>query len=193
LVSSAGTALSQQASASPTKPTPAPTPIPLAEVPSQAQSVLDSLQEIEADVSRDQSSADTIGRAVLDLKGEIDTRVADDKRLLTTSPSLDVLYPLKLTWRTFDVRLSVSARELAEHATNVEKQLERLDQLKKIWQATLQSAKQPEAPPPVLQRVQSVVDSIERTRQATESGQAHVWPCRAPFPGSKRAYAPLCR
>jgi potassium-dependent mechanosensitive channel len=174
LVSSGGTAPGQQASAAAPKTNPAPTPIPLAEVPSQAQSVLDSLQEIEAHVSRDQSSADTISRAVLDLKGEIDTRVADDKRLLTTSPSLDVLYPLKLTWRTFDVRLSASARELGEYATDLEKHLGRLDQLKKIWQATLQSAKPPETPPPVLQRVQSVVDSIERTQEATESGQAHV-------------------
>jgi hypothetical protein len=185
LVSSGGKAGGEQASASPPKTNPAPTPIPLAEVPSQAQSVLDSLQEIEADVSGDQSSADSIARNVLDLKGEIDARVADDKRLLTTSPSLDVLYPLKLTWRAFDVRLSVSARELAEHATNLEKQLGRLDQLKKIWQTTLQSAKQPETPPPVLQRVQTVVDSIERTRQATESGQAHVLALQSSLSGEQ--------
>jgi potassium efflux system protein len=185
LVSSGGRAPGQQPSAAAPKTTPAPTPIPLAEVPSQAQSVLDSLQDVEADVSRDQSSADSIGRTVLDLKGEIDARVADDKRLLTTSPSLDVLYPLKLTWRAFDVRLSVSARELAEHATNLEKQLERLDQLKKIWQATIQLAKQPETPPPVLQRVQSLVDSIERTRQATESGQAHVLALQSSLSGEQ--------
>jgi hypothetical protein len=41
-------------------------------------------------------------------------------------------------------------------------------------QATLQSAKQPETPPSVLQRVQSVFDSVERTRQAAESGRDHV-------------------
>ena len=174
LVSSSRMSPGQQAAGSAPKMNPAPTPIPLAEVPSQAQSALDTLQEIEADVSREQSSADAISSSVLDLNGEIDARIADDKRLLTTSPSLDVLYRLKRNWQTFGVRSLVSARELTGHATSLEEQLGRLDKLNKTWQATLQAAKQPGTPAPVLQRVQSVVDSIARTRQAIESSQAHV-------------------
>jgi potassium-dependent mechanosensitive channel len=174
LISSAGTALSQQASTSPGKPTPAPTPVPLAKVPLEAQSTLASLQEIDANVSRDQSSAEAIGRALSELTNEIDARIADDRRLLTFSPTLEVLFRLKLAWQSFGVRLLVSARELTQHATSIEEQLGRLDKLNKAWQATLLSAKQPETPAPVLQSVQSVVDSVERTRQATESGQAHV-------------------
>ena len=173
LVSSGGAAPGQPASASPAKPNPA-TPIPLAKVPLEAQSALTSLQEIDGNVSGDQSSADGIARTLSDLTSEIDARIADDTRLLTTSPSLDMLYRLKLTWENFGVRLLVSARELTQHATSLEEQFARLDQLNKTWQATLQSAKQPETPPPVLQRVQSVVDSVERTRQTTESGRDHV-------------------
>jgi potassium-dependent mechanosensitive channel len=174
LISSAGMAPGQQAAASPSKANPAATPIPLAEVPTQAEAALDSLQEIEADVSNDQSSADSIARTVVDLKDEIDARIGEDKRLLTTSPSLDVLYPLKLTWQGFDVRLLVSARQLTVHATSLATQLGRLDKLNKSWQATLQTAKQPETPAPVLQRVQNVVDSIESARHTTESAQSHV-------------------
>jgi hypothetical protein len=109
-VSSGGTAPGQQASASPAKPTPAPTPIALAKVPLEAQSALASLQEIEANVSGDQSSADGIARTLSVLTSEIDARIADDTRLLTTSPSLEVLYPLKLAWQGFGVRLSVLVR-----------------------------------------------------------------------------------
>jgi hypothetical protein len=138
----------------------------------EAQSALASLQEIDANVSKDQSSADGSARSLSDLTSELDARIADDKRLLTTSPSLDVLYRLKLAWEKFGVRLSVSARELTQHSSSLE--LLRLDQLNKTWQATLQSAKQPETPPPVLQSVQSVVDSVERTQQAAESGRDHV-------------------
>jgi len=107
-ISSGATAPSQQPPASPPRTNPAPTPIPLAAVPSNAQSALDSLQETEADVSRAQSSADSIARTVSDLTSEIDARIADDTRLLTTSPSLEVLYRLKRDWRTFGVRLLVS-------------------------------------------------------------------------------------
>jgi hypothetical protein len=140
----------------------------------EAQSALASLQEIDANVSKDQSSADGVARNLSVLTSEIDARFDDYTRLLTTSPSLDVLYRLKLAWENFGVRLSISARELTPHATGLEEQLARLDQLNKTWQATLQSAKQPETPPLVLQSVQSVVGSIERTQQAAESGRDHV-------------------
>jgi small-conductance mechanosensitive channel len=140
----------------------------------EAQSTLTSLQEIDANVSGNQSSADGIARTLSDLTNEIDARIGDDTRLLATSPSLEMLYRLKLAWESFGVRLLVSARELTRHATSLEEQLTRLDQLSKTWQATLQSAKQPETPPLVLQRVQSVVDSVERTRQAGESARDHV-------------------
>ena len=174
LVSSGGTAPGQQASASLATPNPAPTPIPLAKVALEAQSALASLQEIDASVSRDQSSADGIARTLLDLTNEIDVRIAGDTRLLTTSLSIDLRYWLKLTWQNFGDNLLVSARELTQHATSLEEQLARLDQLNKTWQATLQSAKQPDTPPPVLQSVQSVVDSVERMRQAAESIRAQV-------------------
>src|SRR5712675_1713819 len=95
LVSSGGTAPGQQASSSPPKPNPAPTPIPLAKVSLEAQSALASLQEIDANVSGDQSSADGIARTLSDVTSEIDARIADDTRLLATSPSLEVLYRLK--------------------------------------------------------------------------------------------------
>jgi potassium-dependent mechanosensitive channel len=164
----------QQASGSPGKPSSAPTPIPLIKIPLEAQSAVASLQEIEADVSKDQSSADEIARTLLQLTNEIDSRIDEDTKLLTTSPSLDVLYRLKLSWRNFAVRLSVLEVGLTRYATSMEEQLARVDQLNKNWQATLQSAKQPQTPPAVLQSVQSVVDSVERTRQAAEAGQDHV-------------------
>jgi potassium-dependent mechanosensitive channel len=174
LASSGVTAPGQQASGSPAKPSLVPTPIPLIKVPLEAQSAVASLQEIEADVARDQSSADENGRTLLELTNEIDSRIDDDTKVLNSSPSLDVLYRLKLSWRSFGLRLSILEVGLTRYATSMEEQLARVDQLNRNWQATLQSAKQPQTPPTVLQSVQNVVDSIERTRQAAESGQDHV-------------------
>jgi hypothetical protein len=177
LVASGGTATSQPASGSPAKPTPASTSIPLAKVPLEAQSALASVQEIEANVSGDQSSADSIARTVSVLTSEIDARIADDAGFLTNSPPLDMLYRLKRTWESLAFVCwypLASCHGMSRHATSLEEQLARLDQLSKTWQATLQSAKQPETPPLVLQSVQSVVNSIERTRQAAESGRDRV-------------------
>ena len=154
LVSSGGKAPSQQASASLATPNPTPTPIPLGKVALEAQSALAALQEIDAGVSRDQSSADGIARTLLDLTGEIDARIAGDTRFLTTSLSIDLRYWLKLTWQNFGDSLLVLARELTQHATSLEEQLARLDELNKTWQATLQAAKQPDTPPSLAERAE---------------------------------------
>jgi potassium-dependent mechanosensitive channel len=173
-VASGGTAPGQQASPSPAQPAPSPTPFPLAKIALEAQSALSSLQEIDANVSGDQSSADGIARTLSDLTNEIDARIAGDTRLLTTSLSIDLRYWLKLNWQNFSDSLLVLARELTQHGTSLEQQLARLEQLNKTWQATLQSAKQHDTPSLVLQNVQSVVDSVERTRQGAESIRAQV-------------------
>jgi potassium efflux system protein len=174
LVSIGGTAPGQEASGSAAKPDPTPTPIPLGKVALEAQSASASLQEIDASLSKDQSSTEGISRTLLNLTNETDARVASDTRLLTTSLSIDLRYWLKINWQSFSDSLLVLARELTQHATGLEEQLTRLDQFNKTWQVTLQAAKQPDTPPSVLQKVQSLVDSIERTRQAAESVLAHV-------------------
>jgi small-conductance mechanosensitive channel len=174
LFSSGGTAPGVQASASPAKPNPGPTPIPLTAVPVEAQSAMTSLEEIDASVSRDQSSAGDIAGSLSNLTSEIDATIAEDMRLLTASPPLDVVHRLKSTWQNFGDNLSALARELAQRATSLDEQRARLDQMKKTWQATLQSAEQPDTPQPFLQSVQKVVDSIERTRQVAESSREQV-------------------
>jgi potassium-dependent mechanosensitive channel len=185
LVSNGNAALGQQASASPGKPETALTPIRLAKVPLAAQSALASLKEIEANVSADESGAEGINRAISAVTNEIDSRIADDTRLLTASPSLDMLYRLKLTWRSFGLRLSVADDELTRSATRLEEQFGRLDQLNKTWLATLQAAKQPETPSPVLQRVQGVVDAVQQTREAAESRRENVWTLQSSLSGEE--------
>ena len=74
------------------------------------QSTLTTLQEIDANVSGDQSSADAIGRKLFDEASEIHARITDDTRLLTTSPSLDMVYRLKLIWRRDDQLRQVPKR-----------------------------------------------------------------------------------
>jgi potassium efflux system protein len=150
------------------------TPIPLAGVAFEAQSALTSLQESDATVAKALSETDALTANLSSLTSEIDPRMAEDTRLLRASPPLNILYRIKLTWRDFGDSLSALARELTQEVKSLEDELGRLDKLSKTWQTTLQSAKQHETPPPALQSVQSVVDSIERTRQAAESAQTKV-------------------
>jgi potassium efflux system protein len=179
LVSVGGMAPGQQPSASPAKPNPEPTPIQLANSPFEAQSAATSLQEIDTSLARIQSSADAIAGNLSNLISELDPRMIEDTRLLSASPSLEMLYRIKLAWQYFSDSVSALARELTQFATSLEEKLAKLDQLNKTWQATLQSAKEPDTPPQVLQSIQSVVDSVEQTRRAAESGRALVLTVRS--------------
>ncbi len=174
LIASSAAAPGEQVSPSPEKPKPSPTAIPLTTVAIDAQSAMASLQQIDTSLTQSQSSAGLIAGSLSDLTNEIDARIADEMRLLTASPSLDMLHRLRSTWQSFTDDLSALAGKLGQRATRLEEERARLDEMTQTWQATLQSAKQPDTPPAVLQSVQNVVDSIERTRQATESDRAQV-------------------
>jgi hypothetical protein len=82
-----------------------------------------------------------------------------------------VLYRLKSTWQNFDNNLSALARELAARATSWEEERARLDHMNKDLADNAPIGETADTPQPVWQSVQNVVDSVERTRQVTESGR----------------------
>jgi potassium-dependent mechanosensitive channel len=158
--------------ASPTaKASPEPTPIPLTTVVSEMQSTMTTLEEIDTSAARVQSNTDAIVTKLSQLTGEMNPRLAEDSKLLATSPSLDILYRVKLTWQDLGRNLNALARELTQHAASLEQELVDLNRLAKTWRTTLESAKQSNAP---VQPLQTAVDSIEQRRQALEASRARV-------------------
>jgi potassium-dependent mechanosensitive channel len=174
LISSGGTAPGEEASPSPAKPNPSPTAIPLSTVAVQVQIAMASLQTIDTNLEQSNSSVGVIAESLSDLANQADAMIAEDMKLLKSSPNLDMLHRLKSTWQSFADDLSVLAQKLAQRAASLEEERTRLDQFAEIWQATLQSTKPPNTPHQVVKAVQSVVDSIERTRPAAESCRAQI-------------------
>jgi potassium efflux system protein len=174
LIFSVGAASGGEPAATPNKPERAPTPVPLIAVALEAQSAMMSLQAIDANLAGGKSSADVIGRTSENLTSEIDARIAEDMRLLAATPSLDVLHRLRSTWQNFDDNLSALAQNLSQHGKTLEETRAHLDELNNTWQGTLESAKKPDTPQPVLQGVQNVIDSVEKTRRAAESLRTQV-------------------
>jgi len=140
----------------------------------EAESATAALQEVNASASREQAIAGSIAADLATLVSEIDARIADDTRLLVASQSLDMLYRLTVTWEKYRDDLAAWARALTRCATNLEGEIARLDEFKKIWQATLLSASQPNTPAAVLKQIQGIADSIELTRRMVESVRADV-------------------
>jgi small-conductance mechanosensitive channel len=174
LIFDSGTALGEAASESPEKSKPTPTPIPIIAVAVEAQSAMMSIQVIDANLAADKSNVDVVERTLENLTSEIDARIAEDMRLLVARPSLDVLHRLSNTWQNFDDNLSTLARNLSQRAKTLEETRAHLDELNNTWQGTLGSANNPDTPGPVLQGIQNVIDSVERTRPAAESLRKQV-------------------
>ena len=155
----------------PAAPQAQPTPIPIADVALEAQSTLATLEEIEASVAKERSKTEAIGVSLSNLTSEIDPRLAEDTQLLKASPSLDLLYRMKLTWEDLGDNLSALARDLTQSAKGLDEELARLDKLNKAWQATLQSAIQDD-PLAAQQSVKGMVESVEKSRQAAQVARA---------------------
>jgi len=171
--SSSHAAEAQQAAGPEAKPSPASRPIPLIEIASKAQAALESLREIESGLSAEQTTR-SVDDGLSHLTAEIEAEIGDDTQLLSSNPSLNMLYPLKVSWQSFGDKLSAWNNELTRSGISLDEELARLEEQNKVWQLTLQSVQQGGTAPEILQRVKDVTDSIERTRQAVTSRRAQV-------------------
>jgi potassium-dependent mechanosensitive channel len=152
----------------------APTPIPLDQVPSEAESAFSELHQIEDTLSKARAALESTSVGLTNLKAEVKARMAEDARILAGNPSLDLLYPLRTTWQTYTANLANSEQDLTQRVANLEDQLASLRQMNQVWQLTLESAPQINMPPAVLQRVQKVVERIDKTKRTAESDRAQV-------------------
>ena len=164
---------SPSSSASPSA-TAAPTPIALDQVPAEAESAFGELHQIEDTLSKARAALESTDVSLTNLKAEIKARMVEDARILAGNPSLDLLYPLRTTWQTYTANLTNSEQDLTQRAANLEDQLASLKQMNQVWQPTLQSAPQINMPPAVLQRVQKVVERIDKIKRTAESDRAKV-------------------
>jgi len=154
--------------------TAAPTPIALDQVPAEAESGFSDLHQVEDTLSKARVALDSSEVGLTNLKAELKARMAEDARILAGNPSLDLLYRLRTTWQTYAANLTSSEQDLTQRAANLEDQLAILKQMNQVWQPTLESAPQINMPPAVLQRVQKVVERINKTKQTAESDHARV-------------------
>lgn len=166
----------QSASSTPTPatvPVPMPTPIALAEVVTKAETVSTNLREIETQLASDQISI-TVEEELPILTSEIDAKFEENSKVLNSRPSLEALRNLETDWLALSESLPVWKSDLTTRATQLEKEIVRLNLLNKTWELTLEVAKSSETPEEILQRMQEVILAIMKTREAVEKRRAQI-------------------
>jgi potassium-dependent mechanosensitive channel len=172
-VLSGNTAEAQLSSATskPSPANPAPTPVPLSEIASQGASTGESLRSIESSLSTDQLT-ETIEKSLPQLTNEIDLRAAEMTKLLAVSLPLEFLHSMETVVQTFRNELSTWNHDLTERANTMDHQIAQLERLNEVWKLTLQPPELSQTAPEIPKRMQSLIDSIDRTLQAVKSRRA---------------------
>jgi hypothetical protein len=101
----------EQISSSPPKPGSAPTPIPLAEIASEADSTLRSVQSIESTLSTDPITG-IVEKRLPSLAREIELRGAEMAKFLRGSVPLELLHSMGIALQTYRDQLSNWNRDL---------------------------------------------------------------------------------
>ena len=158
----------QQFASTEPKASAVPTPIPLSEIASQAESTFRSVQNVETTLSTDQVTA-TVERRLPALTNEIDLRGTEMAKYLTGIVPLELLYSMEIVLQKYRDQLSRWNHDLTERAKILDSQIRQLDGLSKIWRTTLQLPELSSAAPEIPQRVQNIIELIDRTQRTAQS------------------------
>jgi small-conductance mechanosensitive channel len=131
-----------------------------ADIASQAEATVATLENLNAGLEIDQTSR-TIGGELPGLISLIEGKFDDTANDLSRQPTLQRLRRLESEWNELEGELSRWKRNLAKRAQELGVQITRLTDLKNTWEATLQSPQAAELPQEVLQRVQSTLAQVQ--------------------------------
>ena len=158
-------ALTAESSPGPAKPPLAA--IPLTDVASEVESVTFALRDIQSDLSFDRSTK-AIADQLPALTREIDGRLVESRKILGQNPSIEMLLSLEGEWQRLRRELSELNSALTGRINDLERYVAQIDQLGKIWDETLASAKESNTPPEGLERIQNVINELRQGRASVD-------------------------
>jgi potassium efflux system protein len=140
-------------------------PVPLAEVATRAEEALSRVREIQDDTTADRSD-ERLAQELRVLSREIDARLAETRKVLSRTSSIDTLRRIERPWSRLSSMLGARSRALGERIEELGKQTERVNEMEATWRATLDEARASRAPPEVTRRIEELVAEIGRARTA---------------------------
>ncbi|MBV8899152.1 MAG: mechanosensitive ion channel [Verrucomicrobia bacterium] len=160
--------------ASPTaSPTPSPTPVPLPDVVAEANNTARTLRDVGTSLASDE-----VRTKILDelptLTRDIDARTAETNKVLAGSPSLEMLGELDKEWQSLHDTAQGWSRDLVRRATELDAQLAQLTRLADTWRVTAVNAKSANLPPETSAQIDTVMGSIQPTRDDLENRRAEI-------------------
>jgi small-conductance mechanosensitive channel len=165
-----GVARAADPTAAPTEvPTPtAIVPIALVDVAVKSDDIAVYLSQVE---ERSQPGAEVVAieKGLPAVRTEVHERLTATQRLLAGSPALRDVDNLTEKWRALRSQLEAWNGALTALAIALDQELGGLGQLRAIWRATADEARAQNAPPAVLERIDTTLTAIAGTRKVIEA------------------------
>jgi potassium efflux system protein len=160
------------APAGPAQPAP-PQPIPIPDIIRRAEEVAARLRVLEQAAAA-RGEIDTIERRLSAHAEDVRSRHGPVTRALSDSPSASMLDNLAGPLVAARTVLSGWADALSRHATEAERELAEIAELRQSWQATRTEARRTGAPPPVLARVDATLAALGAAEAAVREQRARI-------------------
>jgi potassium-dependent mechanosensitive channel len=154
-------------------PTAAPTAVPLPDIVAASDSALERLNEIQSELSSNKT-VDNTTRELAATTKEIDARELETWRILRPGVPLEALGDFETRWQKLADQLTASSRQLTDRATALDREVTQMSATRTIWKATLEFARQSNAPSEVTQRISQVLDRIDATEEMLQNRRAAV-------------------
>lgn len=149
-----------------------PAAIALPEVVVQAEVTAAALRDIEASPGADDATRE-IAVELPVLTREIDARLGEHAKIMAQRPSLDVLRTLERGWKRTHDRLAELTQELTQRVAELDHMLARLSDFETTWSETRAAARS-QAPPEIVQRIETLLNEIKRARSEVETRRAEA-------------------
>ncbi len=148
-----------------------PQPIPLVEVPAEAETALSRIRDIQDNVVSDRTS-ENVAQRIPTLTREIDARLRETRNIIGQRPAIEILSTLRAEWQRLRREVSAFNYDLSSRATDLEHEIDDIDQVQGVWTQTLNAATTSNAPAEVVRRIRQVVGEITEARQAVANDRA---------------------
>ena len=164
----------EQKSAEAAKTPPPPlTTIPVEEVAAQATQVGDLIRGFAANVAPS-SELETIRKFLPQVSIDIALEVKNTTNILKEQPSLETLQAQQEIWQQRQSQGTAWLKVLTDHATKLQVALTQLKKLQETWARTRDAEESAQAPPPILQQIDTTLTAIEAAQQPYQAQRDEI-------------------
>lgn len=160
-----------------TQPATAPMPgpkIPVGEINVKADADAAIARGIASEVAGDRVVTEIAGE-LGDLQKDVEARLAETSRLLSSRASLSDLRGLESDWRGIDAKLDEWKLELARRARQLDTHAATIGGMANDWWIpTLERIRAANEPPELIQQAESVVDALARAKETVDRRRTTV-------------------